>query len=74
MDLDKQKISLLALVVMLFSLLPLSQIAYSQEGNSVAPPAGLISWWPGDGNANDIVGENHGILQKRKNPEADKMG
>lgn len=23
-------------------------------------PAGLISWWPGNGDANDIVGTNHG--------------
>jgi len=26
-------------------------------------PAGLVGWWPGDGNANDIAGTNHGILQ-----------
>jgi uncharacterized repeat protein (TIGR01451 family) len=24
------------------------------------PPAGLVSWWPGDGNALDAVGTNHG--------------
>ena len=24
----------------------------------VAPPPGLVSWWPGDGNGNDIVGSN----------------
>jgi hypothetical protein len=29
----------------------------------VQPPAGLVSWWPGDGNANDIVGGNIGILR-----------
>lgn len=29
----------------------------------VPPPAGLVSWWPGDGNANDIVGANHGTFQ-----------
>ena len=29
---------------------------------SVPPPAGMVSWWPGDGNANDIVGGNHGTL------------
>jgi len=29
----------------------------------VAPPAGMVSWWPGDGNANDIVGSNNGVLQ-----------
>jgi hypothetical protein len=24
-------------------------------------PTGLVHWWPGDGNTNDIVGGNHGI-------------
>jgi hypothetical protein len=28
-----------------------------------APPPGLVSWWPGDGNANDIVDGNNGTLQ-----------
>jgi hypothetical protein len=27
------------------------------------PPASLISWWPGDGNASDIQSNNHGSLQ-----------
>jgi concanavalin A-like lectin/glucanase superfamily protein/VCBS repeat protein/Ig-like domain-containing protein/FG-GAP repeat protein len=26
-------------------------------------PLGLVSWWPGEGNADDIVGTNNGILQ-----------
>src|SRR6266404_2043280 len=25
-------------------------------------PPGIVSWWPGDGNANDIVGGNNGTL------------
>ncbi len=29
----------------------------------VEPPSGLVSWWSGDGDAQDIVGENHGTLQ-----------
>ena len=29
----------------------------------VTPPAGMISWWPGDGNADDIVDVNDGALQ-----------
>ncbi|MBK8738332.1 MAG: PQQ-binding-like beta-propeller repeat protein [Betaproteobacteria bacterium] len=29
----------------------------------VAPPAGLVSWWPGDGSANDLRGGNNGTLQ-----------
>ena len=28
----------------------------------IQPPAGMISWWPGDGNATDIMGGNHGTL------------
>jgi hypothetical protein len=26
------------------------------------PPMGIVGWWPGDGNANDIVGGNNGTL------------
>jgi hypothetical protein len=29
----------------------------------VTPPSGLIGWWPGDGNANDVVGANNGVAQ-----------
>jgi hypothetical protein len=29
----------------------------------VPPPAGLVSWWPAEGNANDIVSGNNGTLQ-----------
>lgn len=29
----------------------------------VAPPEGLVSWWPGDGNANDIADGNDGLLE-----------
>ena len=25
-------------------------------------PSGLVGWWPGEGNANDIVGTNNGTL------------
>ena len=28
----------------------------------IDPPAGMVSWWPGDGNAQDIVDGNHGTL------------
>jgi len=28
----------------------------------IEPPNGLISWWPGDGNANDIEDGNDGTL------------
>jgi hypothetical protein len=29
----------------------------------VPPPANMVSWWPGDGNANDIQDGNNGTLQ-----------
>ena len=29
----------------------------------VQPPPGLVSWWPAEGNANDIVDGNDGVLQ-----------
>jgi hypothetical protein len=28
----------------------------------VEPPFGLVAWWPGDGNAQDIIGGNNGAL------------
>ena len=43
-------------------------LLYSLMGRSsgqtcVQPPPGLVAWWPGDGNANDIVGSHNGTLQ-----------
>lgn len=32
-------------------------------GGCIAPPSGLVGWWPGEGNANDIIGGNNGTLQ-----------
>ena len=32
------------------------------SADCVSPPAGLVSWWPGEGNANDIAGTNNGTL------------
>jgi hypothetical protein len=31
--------------------------------NCITPPSGLVAWWPGDGNANDIIGTNNGTLE-----------
>ena len=28
----------------------------------VQPPSGLVSWWPGDGHAGDVISDNHGLL------------
>jgi hypothetical protein len=45
--------------VILFTLIPVSHAAAQI---CTQPPSGLVSWWPGDGNANDIVGPNNGTL------------
>ena len=34
----------------------------SSKSPCVKRPAGMIHWWPGDGNTNDIIGNNNGSL------------
>ena len=35
-------------------------LALGQTGTQCTPPAdGMVGWWPGDGNANDITGNGH---------------
>lgn len=46
--------------VFLGALLLLPALAQAQQ--CFPAPAGLVSWWPGDGNANDIVSTNDGTL------------
>ena len=38
------------------------------------PPANMVSWWPGDGNANDIVGTNNGTAQNGVTFPAGEVG
>jgi Concanavalin A-like lectin/glucanases superfamily len=38
------------------------------------PPSGLVSWWPGDGNANDIQGINNGAPQNGATFTSGKVG
>ena len=33
---------------------------------TVEAPAGILSWWPGNGNAQDAMGQNHGIFANGK--------
>src|SRR5581483_4854598 len=33
------------------------------QSTCTPPPSGIVAWWPGDGNASDIVGGNNGIMQ-----------
>src|ERR1035438_6961584 len=47
-----------------FTILSTLAIATPQThaGSCTPPPSGLVSWWPAEGNANDIVGTNNGSL------------
>src|ERR1035437_1634133 len=40
----------------------------------VTPPSGIVAWWPAEGNANDIVGTNNGILQAGASYAVGKVG
>lgn len=56
-------VSLLSMV-MLFAPLGATAIQEVQALPAcVPPPSGLVGWWPGDGNAEDIVNTNHGTPQ-----------
>lgn len=35
----------------------------AQQPTCTPPPAGLIDWWPGDGNTKDIIGGNDGSIE-----------
>src|ERR1700751_5992950 len=41
-----------------------SRHAAAQIGLCVSAPAGMVAWWPGDGNANNLlIGGNNGTLE-----------
>ena len=35
----------------------------SLDAKPISPPPGLVSWWPGDRNARDVIGDNDGVLK-----------
>ncbi|UCD77788.1 MAG: LamG domain-containing protein, partial [Desulfobacterales bacterium] len=37
-------------------------VGSQSNADCLDPPPGLVSWWPGDGNARDIIGTNNGDL------------
>ena len=47
------------LATLFFVFLIQPETAYSQ---TCAPLSGMVSWWPGEGNANDIANSNSGTL------------
>ena len=62
-------LSLLWVVSLFIFPAPVSAVELPQEVETpkldvlcIDPPAGLISWWPGNGNAQDLIGNNHGLI------------
>jgi len=49
-------------VVLALVVLTVGRVSAQNLGPCVQPPLGMVSWWPGDGNPNDIVDGNHGTL------------
>jgi Concanavalin A-like lectin/glucanases superfamily/PKD domain len=47
-------------LILILSLVPVS---HAGAQTCVQPPSGLVSWWPGDTNADDIEDGNNGTLQ-----------
>jgi hypothetical protein len=48
-----------------FGVIALALLAYPSEGlaqSCAPPPPGMVAWWPGDGNAVDIVGARNGAF------------
>ena len=44
------------------------------EQTCTPPAPNMVSWWPGDGNANDIQGSNNGTLEGEATFSAGKVG
>ena len=68
------RLSLLGLGLLAISLAALFPVGVSFAQTCTPSPSGMVSWWPGDGNANDIVGGNHGTLQNGAAFAAGKVG
>lgn len=51
------------LPAVLITAILLTQQQQAAETACTPPPSGMIAWWPGDGNANDIVGNHPGTVQ-----------
>src|SRR2546422_5675521 len=59
-----------ALLSIFFGAFP--SVALSQ--NCLPPPPGMLGWWPGDGNPNDLVAGRNGTLQGGATYAAGKVG
>lgn len=47
---------------MTLPIMPSASVFYRLVSDSALLPSGIVSWWPGEGTADDMVGDNHGTL------------
>jgi Concanavalin A-like lectin/glucanases superfamily len=59
--LSRVSVWFLAVLLLALSFAVLEETAAAQT--CTQPPSGMVGWWPGDGNANDIEGSNNGTLE-----------
>jgi hypothetical protein len=63
----KQTLHRVRIAVRLFSLPAAASLLLAVSAHAATkcypPPKQMVSWWPGDGNAKDIVGKNNGKLK-----------
>jgi sugar lactone lactonase YvrE len=57
-----QTLGLVFLVAGAVGLAPARSLAQSPANGCYPLPAGAIAWWPGNGNYEDVVGQNNGVL------------
>jgi Concanavalin A-like lectin/glucanases superfamily len=60
--LKNKTLSLIFISLMGFILLTSSFVYVTAQPSCIAPSTGMIGWWPGDGNANDIQGISSGSI------------
>src|SRR5262245_34186181 len=54
---------LIALIAAVILPLPAAAQPAATTSGCMLAPSGITAWWPGEGNANDLVGSNNGTLQ-----------
>src|SRR5881296_3016772 len=59
---EEAKMKATRMTLIMLTMTILTCMSARAQTNCVPPPSGLVSWWPGDGNATDITGGNNGIL------------
>ena len=64
---------LMILSVFMISFSKANAVTMLTEDSCVTPPSDMVSWWPGDGNANDIKDGNNGTAEGNTSYVAGKV-